>query len=95
MQALAWFGNENVKVIEARIPDITQDVRYRAVWSFSLHKVTEQAITLQDDVVLKVTGTTVSLSLPALSLRVSLIFRLRCRQICGYVWRRSIVESRL
>ena len=35
MQALAWFGNEKVRVIEARIPDITQDVRCRAGWTLS------------------------------------------------------------
>ena len=29
MRALAWFGQEKVKVIDAKIPDITQDVRCR------------------------------------------------------------------
>lgn len=37
MRALAWFGAEKVKVIDAPIPDITQD----------------------DDIILKVTGTTI------------------------------------
>jgi len=37
MQALAWFGNESVKVIEAPMPGITHD----------------------DDVILKITGTTI------------------------------------
>jgi hypothetical protein len=35
MQALAWFGNEKVRVIQAKIPDITQDVRCRAGWTLS------------------------------------------------------------
>lgn len=37
MRALAWFGAEKVQVIDAPIPDITQD----------------------DDIILKVTGTTI------------------------------------
>lgn len=37
MRALAWFGAKDVRMIDAPIPDITQD----------------------DDVVLKVTGTTI------------------------------------
>lgn len=37
MKALAWFGNKDVRVIDAPIPDITEP----------------------DDVILKVTGTTI------------------------------------
>jgi threonine dehydrogenase-like Zn-dependent dehydrogenase len=37
MKALAWFGKEDVRVVDAPLPDITED----------------------DDVIVKITGTTI------------------------------------